>query len=159
MSDMIQVADVVLWGFIATILMTTIMLGGQGFGLSRLSLPFLFGSAVTDRFRASYVLGYVLYALGGWAFAFVYYAIFLSLGHRSWWLGALIGSLHGSFLLAALMHLPLIHPRMVSDYDQPRSDRAIEPPGFLGLHYGRQTPLIAFLAHVVYGATLGAALA
>ncbi|MBI4512523.1 MAG: hypothetical protein HY702_00295 [Gemmatimonadetes bacterium] len=33
--------------------------------------------------------------------------------------------------------------------------RALEPPGFLALNYGRQTPLLSLLAHVVYGAVLG----
>ena len=56
------------------------------------------------------------------------------------------------------MHLPLIHPRMASDYDRPRSDRAIEPPGFLGQHYGKQTPAMALVAHVIYGAVLGSSL-
>ncbi len=157
-GPMVYSATVSLWGFAATIVMTTIMLGGQGLGLSRLSLPFLFGSAVTTRLRATYVLGYLLYAAGGWLFAFVYDALFVSIGFASWWLGAAIGALHGLFLLAGLMHLPLVHPRMVSDYDRPRTDRAIEPPGFLGLYYGRQTPAIAMVAHVVYGAILGAAL-
>ena len=90
MNAMARSADVVLWGFIATILMTTIMLGAQGLGLSRLSLPFLFGSAVTNRLRPAYALGYALYAIGGWSFAFVYDAVFLSIGYQSWWLGAYI---------------------------------------------------------------------
>ena len=47
---------------------------------------------------------------------------------------------------------------MMSDYDHPRSDRAIEPPGFLGMHYGKQTPVIALIAHTIYGAVLGGTL-
>lgn len=158
MMSMTHLSLVVLWGLLATVLMTTIMVGAQGFGVSRLSLPFLVGSAVSDRLRGGYVAGYVLYAAGGWAFAFLYDVLFRSLGHQSWWLGGLVGLAHGAFLLTMLMHLPLIHPRMASEYDRPRMDRAIEPPGFLGLHYGRQTPLVALLAHGAYGALLGATL-
>ncbi len=155
---MTHVANVVLWGFLATIVMTMIMLGAQGLNLSRLSLPYLVGTAATSRHRPAYTIGYVIYGLGAWAFAFLYDAIFLSVGRPSWWLGAIIGVLHGAFLLAALMHAPLLHPRMASDYDRPRSDRAIEPPGFFGLHYGRQTPAIAILAHAIFGMVLGAGL-
>jgi hypothetical protein len=31
----------------------------------------------------------------------------------------------------------------------------LEPPGLLGLNYGIQTPVVAVLAHLVYGAALG----
>ena len=159
MAMMSHMANVVLWGFIATIVMTTIMLGAQGLGLSRLSLPYLVGTAATKRHRLAYTFGYVIYGLGAWAFAFLYDALFVVFGRPSWWLGAVIGTLHGTFLLAALMHAPLIHPRMASDYDRPRSGRVIEPPGFFGLHYGRRTPVIAILAHAIFGAVLGAGLA
>ena len=158
MTMMTHLASVVLWGFVATIDMTTVMRGAQGLGMSRLSLPFLFGTAVTGRLDLAYVLRHGLYALGGWSFAFLYHAIFMSLGHQSWWFGSLIGLGHGTFLLAGLMHLPVIHPRMISEYDRPRTGRAVEPPGFFGLHYGRQTPLSTLLGHALYGAILGAAL-
>ncbi len=152
----IRVATTFLWGLVATLLLTTIMLGSQGLGLSRLSLPYLFGTIFTDRLRPAYLLGYILYALGGWAFAFLYAAIFISLGLQTWWLGALFGLLHGAFLLVTLFHVPYIHPHMASEHDPPRSSPVLEPPGFLGLHYGRQTPVIALIGHVVYGAALGA---
>ena len=156
--SMTHLSLVVLWGLLATVLMTTIMVGAQGLGVSRLSLPFLVGSALTSRLHQAYIVGYVVYAVGGWSFAFLYDAVFRALGHQSWWSGGLVGLAHAAFLLTILMHLPLVHPRMASEYDRPRMDRAIEPPGFLGLHYGRQTPLVALLAHAAYGALLGAAL-
>ena len=155
-SAMHHLGDVVLWGFIATMLMTTVLLGSQGLGFSRLSLPFLLGSAFTTRLRLAYLYGYVLYAVGGWGFAFVYASLFASLRHQSWWLGALFGFVQGIFLLTALLHVPYVHPHMTSEYDHPRSTRAIEPPGFLGLHYGRQTPLITLAGHLVFGTVLGA---
>jgi hypothetical protein len=31
----------------------------------------------------------------------------------------------------------------------------LEPPGFLLLNYGRQTPVVTVLAHVAYGALVG----
>ena len=32
----------------------------------------------------------------------------------------------------------------------------LEPPGFLGLHYGVRTPLSVVLSHLAFGAILGA---
>ncbi len=63
-AAMTHSASVLFWGFIATVLMTTIMLRARGLGLSRLSLPFLVGTAFTSRLHWAYVLGYILYALG-----------------------------------------------------------------------------------------------
>jgi hypothetical protein len=51
--------------------------------------------------------------------------------------------------------LPGIHPRMVSDFRGPEPTRLLEPPGFLARNYGRATPIITILAHMIYGAILG----
>ena len=158
MDAMRHVANTVLWGLIATTLMTTILLGSQGLGVSRLSLPFLFGTMVSRRLRPAYLVGYALYGLGGWAFAFLYAGIFAALGRSAWWLGLLVGLLHGLVLLVALDELSYLHPRIASKYDPPSRERMLEPPGFLGMNYGRQTPLTTLLGHAVYGLVLGAAL-
>lgn len=151
-----QIVSVLLWGLVATSILSTILQGSQGLGLSRLSLPFLFGTFVTgDRHRAT-ILGFFLYILGGWIFAFLYYLIFLEIGFAAWWLGALIGLMHGLFLLVVFLPLlPYVHPRMATEYDGPTAVRRIEPPGFLGLNYGYRTPLTTLLGQVCYGAILG----
>jgi hypothetical protein len=146
-----------LWGLIATVAMTTILEASQGLGYSRLSLPFLAGTMFTGNRNRAMVIGFVVYALGGWAFALLYFVLFASIGIATWWLGALLGTLHGLFLLAcALPLLPYAHPRMASEHDGPRSTYVIEPPGFFGLNYGRATPLTTLLGQALYGATLGA---
>ena len=146
----------VLWGLIATVAMTTILLGSQGLGLSRLSLPFLVGTVFTaDRSRAM-ILGFIAYVIGGWLFALLYFALFASIDMASWRLGAALGFLHGLFLLlSALPLLSYLHPRLASEYDGPTSGFRLEPPGFMGLNYGRATPLTTLLAQTVYGLTLG----
>jgi len=147
---------VLLWALVATALMTTILQGSQGLGLSRLSLPFLFGTFVTaDRDRAV-LLGFLLYTLGGSVFALLYFLVFASLGFATWWLGALLGAAHGLFLLVGLGAAPHLHPRIASEYDPPASEPRLEPPGFLGLNYGHRTPLTTLLGQVVYGGVLGA---
>jgi hypothetical protein len=148
--------ELLLWGLIATIAMTTILAASQGLGFSRLSLPFLVGTIFTHRRARAAVLGFILYVLGGWLFAMLYFLVFISIGVATWWLGALLGVLHGIFLLVcALPLLPYAHPRMASGHDGPCRTYMLEPPGFLGLHYGVRTPLTLLVAQAVYGATLG----
>ena len=148
--------SMLVWGLIATVVMTTVLQGAQGLGLSRLSLPFLAGTFFTGDRRWALILGFVFYVVGGWAFALLYFWLFASLGVYTWWLGAAAGVLHGLFLLvAALPLLPYVHPRMASEYDGPTELRQLEPPGFMGLNYGPRTPLTTLLGQAVYGATLG----
>ena len=92
----------------------------------------------------------------GWVFALLYFLFFASIGMATWWLGAALGFLHGLFLLVgALPLLPYAHPRMASEHDGPSNVVLLEPPGFMGLNYGRGTPLTLLAAQTVYGATLG----
>jgi hypothetical protein len=146
----------VLWALIATLAMTSILEASRGFGFSRLSLPFLLGTIFTSHRRRAVILGFVLYAAGGWLFAFIYFLLFVSIGVYTWWFGALAGLVHGIFLLTcALPLLPFVHPRMASEYNSASTTRQLEPPGFLAMNYGYRTPLSALAAQIVYGATLG----
>lgn len=153
-----SVWTVLVWGAVATATMTTLMEGGQLLGQSRMSLPFLFGTAFAGRRDLAVVLGFVLYSAGGILFAFFYAAAFATLGYVSWWLGTLMGFAHGLFLVAVFLPLlPYVHPRMANEYDGPTKTRRLEPPGPFGLNYGRRTPLITIAGQTLYGAILGAA--
>ena len=59
--------------------------------------------------------------------------------------------------LSALVNvlLPVVHPRMGTGFDAAGSSPLLEPPGFLLLNYGRQTPIVTVVAHIVYGAIVG----
>jgi hypothetical protein len=64
--------------------------------------------------------------------------------------------LHGAVALLVIVPLlPGVHPRMASERAGLSSGAALEPPGLLGLNYGRQTPVVTMLAHVAYGVALG----
>lgn len=151
-----NVPSVLLWGFVATLVLTTITAASQGLGLSRMSLPFMLGTMLTaDRDRAM-LLGFLFHLVNGWVFALLYAAVFEALGWATWWLGATGGILHALVVLTAAMPmLPGLHPRMASEQQGPTPTRALQPPGFMALHYGHRTPLVALAAHVVYGAILG----
>lgn len=152
-----NVPSAVLWGFVATLVFTTLTAASRGLGISRMAIPYLLGTMLTpDRNRASLV-GFVAHLLNGWIFAFLYVAIFESWGAAGWARGAGLGLVHGLVVLVALVPLlPAIHPRMASEEHGPEPTRALEPPGFLALNYGRRTPATALIAHVVFGAILGA---
>ena len=153
------IAQVLLWGFVATAALSAVLFASQRLGYSRLSLPFLIGTLFTGERSAANVAGMAFYLLGGWLFAFVYYFIFASLRHASWWFGGLVGTLHALVLLVMLLPLlPHLHPRMATEYDGPGYRRRLQPPGFLALNYGYRTPLTTVLGHALYGAILGAAL-
>ena len=51
--------------------------------------------------------------------------------------------------------LPLVHPRMGDSMSAADSVARLEPPGFLMTNYGRRTPIVVLIAHVVYGAIVG----
>ena len=153
---MIDWASWLVWGFGATIVLTTIMAAAQGLGLTRMSIPYLLGSIVTpDRDRGRF-LGIGAHVVNGLVFSLVYVAAFEQWGGPALWKGALIGLVHGVFVMTVVMPaLPAIHPRMATESQGPTVVRQLEPPGFLALHYGIRTPIVAIAAHVVFVAILG----
>ncbi len=149
--------SLVLWGLVATTAMASILQASQGLGLSRMSLTFLLGSAISGNRGQATVLGFVSYIAGGWLFAFLYFLFFRSIGIGTWWIGAILGVVHGLFLLVCVIPLlPFVHPRMASEHHGVTRLRQLEPPGFLAMNYGYQTPLVTVLAQAVYGGVLGA---
>ncbi len=151
-----NVMSIAVAGFLGTLVLTTLMAGSYGLGWSRMGMPFILGTIFTpDRDRAQTV-GFLGHLLVGWIFALAYALVFEEIGRATWWLGALGGLLHGLWvLLVALPLLPGMHPRMASERHGPTPTRQLQPPGFMGLHYGRQTPLVTLAAHIVYGAIIG----
>ena len=152
-----NLVSIALWGFIATIVLTTTLAASQWLGWTRMAIPFMLGTMFTpDRARAAW-LGFVVHFLNGWVFALVYALVFEDLRLAAWWLGAMGGLVHAAFgLLVIIPLLPAIHPRMASEDRGPTPTRQLQPPGFLALHYGRRTPIVTVVAHIGYGVVLGA---
>jgi hypothetical protein len=149
--------SILLWGFVATIVLTVIMQGGQSLGISRMSLPFMLGTMFTPSRDRAAMVGFLVHLVAGWLFATIYALAFESWHQATWWLGAGIGLVHGLAVLLVLTPvLPGFHPRMATEQRGPEPTRELEPPGFLALNYGRGTPLLTLLAHLVYGAIIGA---
>ena len=149
--------SILLWGFAATIVVSTTMAASQRLGYTRMSIPFLLGTMLTPNRDRAMVLGLLVHMVNGWMFALLYALAFESWQRATWWLGTSIGMVHGLFVLTVgMLTMPGMHPRMVSEYFGPTPNRQLQPPGFLALNYGRRTPIVTLVAHLVYGAILGA---
>jgi len=153
----VNLPSILLWGAIGTLTLTALMSAGQALGYSRLHVPLLLGTLFTGQRDRALVLAFFTHLAMGWIFALVYALVFESWRRATWWLGALSGAAHGFFVLAALIPmLPSLHPRMATETHGPSATRSLQPPGFMGLHYGRRTPWVVIGAHLLYGAILGA---
>jgi hypothetical protein len=146
----------VIFGLIATAALTAVMIGAQMAGFTRLDLPLMLGSIVVADPDRARVAGFLIHLVNGQGFALGYAAVFAATGDASWWMGGLLGVLHGAVALLVIVPLlPGIHPRMASERAGLSSGAALEPPGLLGLNYGRETPLVTMVAHVAFGIALG----
>ena len=151
-----SVFQAVAGGLVGTLVLTSVLRAATELHLTRIDLPFLLGTAVTDERTAAKAIGYALHLLFGQLFALVYLALFAALDRHEWWLGALLGAGHGIFAGTILINvlLPLVHPRMGSEMSDATGVSLIEAPGFLGLNYGPQTASVGLFAHILYGVTL-----
>lgn len=144
------------FGLVATAALTAVMTTAQLAGLTRLDLPLVLGTLVTEDPDRARLAGFVIHLGVGQIFALGYAAVFALLHRATWWLGGLLGLLHAAVALMVLLPvLPGLHPRMASHRAGPVSRAVLEPPGPLALNYGIQTPVVAVLAHLVYGVALG----
>jgi hypothetical protein len=150
-----NVESILLWGFAATIVLTTLTIAAQSLGLTRIDIPFIVGTMFTPNRDRAKVIGVLVHLVNGWVFAIVY-ALFFQHLRPTWWFGMTIGVMQGVFVVVVVLPvLPGVHPRMVSDFRGPEPTRLLEPPGFLAMNYGRLTPIVTIVAHAVYGAILG----
>jgi hypothetical protein len=144
------------FGVAATAALTALLIGAQLAGLTRLDIPLLLGTLFAEDPDRARVLGFFVHLFFGQLFALGYALGFAVLDTATWWLGAVFGLFHVALALTAIIPLlPGVHPRIASERAGLESRTVLEPPGLLALNYGRETPLVATLAHVLYGVVLG----
>jgi hypothetical protein len=144
------------FGVVATAALTAAMIAAQLAGLTRVDLPLILGTLVTEDADRARVAGFLIHLAAGQGFALGYAAMFALLQRATWWLGALLGVLHVAVALTVLLPLlPGVHPRMASPRAGPSSTAVLEPPGLLALNYGIQTPAVTVAVHILYGTVLG----
>ena len=147
------------FGFVATVLLTAILVAAQLTGRTRMDIPMMLGTLVVEDPDRARVVGSLIHLINGQFFALFYASAFSLLGTANLWLGASFGLLHGVAALTLIIPvLPGIHPRMASDRHGPEADVLLEPPGLFGLNYGRATALVTLFAHACYGGLLGSLL-
>jgi hypothetical protein len=152
----LNLPSILLWGFAATVMLTTILAAGQALGITRIDMPFIMGTMFTSHRDRAKIYGYGFHLVNGLLFALLYAVFFENLHKATWWVGAIIGLVQGFVVIVILLPLlPGVHPRMVSDSRGPEPTRLLEPPGFLAMNYGRMTPIVTLVAHMIYGLILG----
>jgi hypothetical protein len=145
-------------GFLGTLVLTTTLSAGSQLRVTRMDIPFLLGTAFTENRTRARLVGYAVHFVNGLLFALAYYAAFVVLGRAGWVLGLVFGVVHALFSGTTLVNilLPAVHPRMGTPSSASDSTPLLEPPGFMLLNYGRSTPVLTVLAHMAYGAIIGA---
>jgi hypothetical protein len=152
-----MLASAIAGGFLGTLVFSTLVKAASELSLTRMDLPLLLGTAVTDNRRKARAIGFAFHLALGVIFAIAYAGFFEVVGRSSWWLGGLLGAVHAIFTSTVLVNvlLPLVHPRMATTETAANEIALIEPPGFLMLNYGRSTFLVTLAAHVAYGIIVG----
>jgi hypothetical protein len=143
------------FGFVATAVLTALMVAAQLGRQTRMDLPTMLGTMVTADLDRARVPGILIHFLNGQVFALFYASAFALLGRSGWLLGAAFGLVHGLLALILIIPaLPSIHPRMASERTGLRF-AVLQPPALFAQNYGRRTAAVTLLAHVAYGAILG----
>ena len=81
--------------FVATVLLTGILVGAQLAGLSRMDIPMMLGTVFVDDPDRARAVGTFVHLVNGQVFAVLYTAAFALVGWATWWLGAIFGLIHG----------------------------------------------------------------
>jgi hypothetical protein len=152
-----DVLGLVVGALLGTLVMTAVMETAQAARITRISIPFMLGAMVSERRATIRVAGFAMHLANGLIFALGYALLFEVLGRSDWWIGAAAGALHGALALVILLPaLQDVHPRMATEDQGPDPTPMLQPPGFLALNYGKQTPLVTVGAHVLYGTIVAA---
>ena len=145
-------------GFVGTLVLTTALRAANELSLTRIDLPFLLGTAVTERSGASQ--GARLPAAPrrpGAVRARLLRDLRRDRHERLVARGALRARCTDIVSATALVEHPAAgRPSPHGQRAQRRRQRPLlEPPGFLMRNYGRGTPIATLLAHIAYGAIVG----
>ncbi len=148
-----MIAPALVGGFLGTLVFSVIVKAATELSLTRMDLPLLLGTAVTENRRKARAIGYLFHLILGTLFALGYAEFFAVVGRGSWLMGAGLGAVHAVFTATVLVNvlLPIVHPRIATAETAANEIALIEPPGFLMLNYGRGTFVVALVAHIAYG--------
>lgn len=78
-------------GVVGTLVLTTMIRAAGELGLTRMDLPFLLGTTLTEDRQRAKAIGYAMHLALGIMFGLGDGWFFASIGRSSWWPGALLG--------------------------------------------------------------------
>ncbi len=152
----------VLAGAAGGLMMTILMTIARAAGATRMDMELLQGSMFTGNRTAARVIGFIthVFMMSGLVLGSLYALVFALLGTDpgdAWWIGAVLGLVHGVIAGVVIAGVVSIHPRMARTGEPARTsgDLRLEPPGLYGRNYGRLTPVGVLMTHVIYGLVVG----
>jgi hypothetical protein len=155
----------VIAGLLGGIVMTAMITMMRKAGKTAMDMALLQGSMFTgDRGKAKAIgLFMHLVMMSAIVFGSIYALLFAWLdteATNAWWVGALIGVVHGIIAGMAMAMMGAMHPRMragaMATAGTGSGDEVqLEPPGFFAKNYGAATPPGVLMAHVIYGLVVG----
>ena len=111
-----------LFGLVATAVLTALMIAAQLAGLTRLDLPLLLGTIVTEDPDRARVAGFFIHLVDRRRFRSRLCRDLRAPRQATWWLGGVLGLLHVAVALTVLVPLLAgVHPRIASDSGRARS--------------------------------------
>ncbi|MDQ3217984.1 MAG: hypothetical protein M3Q18_09095 [Actinomycetota bacterium] len=137
-------------GFVGTVAMTVGMTMGKSMGMTTMDIALIGGGMMSGDERKARRAGMFIHliVMGTLVFGSIYAFLFQALESASWVTGLIVGVVHGA--VVGIMAMPMmgaIHPRMM-----PAAEGfQLDPPGIMGVNYGRGTPLGLLMGHAVYG--------
>jgi hypothetical protein len=145
-----HVRRTILAGLAGTAALTLILAWGPTVGAPALNLPLWDGTFFTLNLGVAVTLGYVVHFAIGVVLALLYQSrVAPRLNGEGWWRGALFGLMVWAGLM--LVGLPLF------DWLDPLVQNGLlTAPGLFALGLGMTAPVMLLLAHLVFGAIVGA---
>lgn len=156
-------------GFAGNVALSLLTAVAKAVGLTRMPpMPMILGSMMVARRKLIRPIGLLIHyvVLGAVVFGLIYGALFTAFDSAAWWVGALIGLVHGVLVAAVVIPMmPAVHPRMRRQASVARTRGAppqpvvqhpngtvdLAAPGLLSRGYGAMTPVGIVVAHVAYG--------
>jgi hypothetical protein len=136
-----------------------------------MNIELIEGTMVTGKKQAATGLGVMMHlvVMSGLVIGSIYawlFALIDPVPANLWWIGALLGVVHGVLGGMAMAIVPAMHPRMAREpalAGGPATDPVaseepqlrLRPPGLFGRNYGAMTPAGFIMTHIAYGLVVG----
>ena len=145
-----ELVSALIAGLTGAVAMTVMMMMGKSMGMTTMDIALISGGMMTKDEEKARRIGMMIHlvVMGTIAFGIGYALLFQAFDSVGAATGLSIGAFHG--LVVGMMAMPMmgaIHPRM-----QPAAEGFhLDSPGFMGVAYGKGTPVGLVMGHAVYG--------